>query len=141
MREQEIRERVEKATPGPWQIWDGPEYVGGGRDLCIGSGETWLANMDHRMCRNYHHHVCCPGGCGLDGDTDICSVGYPISAEQQAHAAFLAHAREDIPYLLAENQRLREENERLKRLERLESRDAENDRKAAYWRGWSRCGF
>lgn len=49
-REDEIREREKKATKGPWKQWRGPQYVGGGEDICIGAGDTWLANMDHR-CR------------------------------------------------------------------------------------------
>ena len=77
-------------TPGPWKVWDGPAYVGGGRDLFIGAGKQWLVNMDHRRTT-----------CGLDhplddwdGDScDICSVDGPeITAEQEANACLIAAA-------------------------------------------------
>jgi hypothetical protein len=96
-----------KHTAGPWQVWSGPSYVGGGADLCIGAGETWLANMDHRNCINSERHVC--GGdfepCKREKNTDICStVGCRcgdvcpeenhISEEQMANARLIASAPE-----------------------------------------------
>ena len=102
-----IRERCEKATPGPWRVWNGPSYVGGGRDLCIGAGEDWIANMDERRCPtlqpqwgdqekhdSYTKHdpkEVCP----------ICSLeASDITTEQGRTASFIAHSREDIPWLL-----------------------------------------
>jgi len=94
-----------KATPGPWSVWSGPDYVGGGADLCIGAGETWLANMDHRNCVNREQHMC--GGsfepCKREGDTDVCSTSgcrcgdecpeaNHISEEQMANARLIAAA-------------------------------------------------
>ena len=94
-----------KATPGPWSVWSGPDYVGGGADLCIGAGETWLANMDHRNCVNREQHLC--GGtfepCRREGDTDICSTSgcrcggecpeaNHISEEQMANARLISAA-------------------------------------------------
>ena len=82
-------------TPGPWCVWEGPLYVGGGADLCIGAGgDNWLANMDHRTTR-------CPQIMenGHDNDEcDICSIdsGH-ITAEQRANARLIAAA----PDLLA----------------------------------------
>jgi hypothetical protein len=94
----QIRARVEAATKGPWNVWPGPEYVGGGEDMCIGAGEQWLANMDHRVPR-------CPqimdDGHPDDDQCDICSLDSPrISKEQDANAEFIAHARADVPWLL-----------------------------------------
>lgn len=103
-----------KFTPGPWQVWSGPSYVGGGADLCIGAGETWLANMDHRNCVNREQHVC--GGkfepCRMEPDTDICSTSgcrcgeecpeeNHISEEQLANAHLIAAS----PTLLAAAQK------------------------------------
>jgi hypothetical protein len=86
-------EQAKKATPGEWTVWDGPSYVGGGKDLCIGTGETWIVNMDERRCQNYPHHVGCHDeGCKLEGDSDICSVGDDVTAEQAANAAYIASA-------------------------------------------------
>lgn len=81
------------ATPGEWLVWNGPQYVGGGADLCIGVGDTWLANMDHRNCVNRMHHMGChEEGCKLQGEADICSFSSEISVEQSANAAFIAAA-------------------------------------------------
>lgn len=94
-------------TPGPWEVWDGPEYVGGGADLCIGAGEDWLANMDHRNCVNREAHLC--GGdippCKSEPNTSICStsgcrctdecqVENHITEEQRANAHLIAAAPE-----------------------------------------------
>jgi hypothetical protein len=109
-RKAEIRERLAKATPGPWQIWDGPAYVGGGKDLCVGAGKTWLANMDERTCQNYPHHVGChDDGCKMEADANICSLDEGITEEQQATAQLIAHAPTDIADLLTEVERLERE--------------------------------
>ena len=76
-------------TPGPWKIWEGEEYEGGGADLCIGRGDTWLANMDHRTPR-------CPqimdNGHNMD-DCDICSIDAKgVTDEQRANAHLIAAA-------------------------------------------------
>ena len=86
-----------EATKGPWCVWDGVEYVGGGADLCIGAGEKWLANVDHRTTRcpqildNGHFNAAC----------DICTIDAPrITKEERANAALIValrnHARELI---------------------------------------------
>ena len=84
-------------TPGPWEIWRGPQYEGGGEDICIGRGETWLANMDHRNPRcaqileSGHKH----------SDCDICSIDSGgISAEQLANARLIAAAPELLEVLM-----------------------------------------
>ena len=102
-RRQAIRERCEQATKGPWDVWPGPEYVGGGADLCIGAGEKWLANMAAAAaCQNYPHHIGCHDeGCKLEDTGDVCSLSDDITAEQRATAEFIARARQDVPDLLA----------------------------------------
>jgi len=87
---------MSKHTPGPWSVWEGPDYVGGGADICIGAGDTWLANMDHRMSKcqkeqgdGYHQHL-------QSDDCDICSTGGdPITEEQRANA-YLIRAVTDL---------------------------------------------
>lgn len=71
---QEIRERAEQATPGPWryQSWEWRIYSPPGTQLSL----DWLASVE--------------GSAIPDADGD-----------------FIAHAREDIPVLLAEVERLR----------------------------------
>lgn len=70
-----IRERAEKATPGPW--WLGGNDVDGPD---TGYGELRVATISNTARR-----------------------------EQKANAEFIAHAREDIPRLLAEIERLQAE--------------------------------
>lgn len=80
-----------KFTPGPWVIWEGFPFEGGGADLCIGRGETWLANMDHRnpRCPQIHDN-----GHRMD-DCDICSIDAKgITEEQRANAHLIAAAPE-----------------------------------------------
>lgn len=53
----------------------------------------------------------------ISGEKDIAVAQYSRGVtrdEQRANAAFIAHAREDIPTLLDEVERLRAENERQK---------------------------
>lgn len=102
---EKIREREQAATKGPWQIWRGPEFAGGGEDICIGAGEKWLANMEHRSspCKDFNapEH---------DNDScDICSTcADDITAEEVKNSEFIVHSREDIPWLLDKVQRLME---------------------------------
>jgi len=136
----EIRERLRGVTEGPWFVWDGIGYFGGGRDLCIGAGPTWLANMDHRTCDNREmHHFAADmlrqsrdfaegrQKCAPEGDTRImsvaqtCEIDEQFTAEQIADANFIARAREDVPFLLATiayldkaNDELQTENFRLR---------------------------
>lgn len=106
----EIRARLKAATPGPWQVWDGPEYVGGGADLCIGAGESWLVNMDHRSCLTLQQLVDEGPSHAPVGNCPICSLGEAdITGEQRANAEFIANARADIEALVAEVERLHAE--------------------------------
>lgn len=101
---QAIEDRANAATDGPWDVWRGPQYVGGGEDLCIGRGDEWLANMDHREPRCAQ--ISDDGH--FDSNCNICTVdSEPISVEQKANADFIAHARTDVPALVAEVRRLR----------------------------------
>ena len=83
------REAISGATPGPWALWRGPRYVGGGEDICLGAGETWLANMDHRANydpREHGEYGAWPGWLQLT-ETDILTIDAPeITAEQLANA-------------------------------------------------------
>jgi len=90
-----------KFTPGPWSVWPGPAYVGGGEDLCIGAGKTWLANMDHRRCQGRDYHFRELADCKLEPDSDICSFTNEITEEQRANARLIA-AAPDLYALLVE---------------------------------------
>jgi len=71
----EIRERCEKASPGPWNINN--VEIGNGKRICL--FENQIQGTDNK----------------------------PVGATD-SNAGFIAHAREDIPYLLdclAESQR------------------------------------
>lgn len=79
-----IRARADKATPGPWKVRD-PFRRGTGRNWYIGvtsaefslNAEMWAGK------------------------------GRAVDPQRVADGEFIAHAREDIPELLAEIERLR----------------------------------
>lgn len=79
---QEIRERCEKATPGPWHVLvgdlDGDEY-------CDGISTE------------------------REGHDDIVKTDSGVYPPSLADASFIASAREDVPFLLAEVERLEKE--------------------------------
>lgn len=99
---EEIRARAEKATKGPWEAM----------------------NTDDPMCMNLDFIVAGEmedGGFIQDYDPkDIIAITllqYPRYASHpdfRENQRFIAHAREDVPALLADNDALREEVERLK---------------------------
>ncbi len=114
----EVRARLEGVTPGPWFVWDGVGYFLGGKDLCIGAGPTWLANMDHRACdKRTEHGVLAEllrgnvtPKCSPEENTHLLSIAETFeecghadafTAEQIANANFIARAREDVPFLLS----------------------------------------
>ncbi len=66
---EEIRERVEKATKGPWHAIPHPEYPGG----------KWAVDTDPKAPWGNFGHIC-----------------HAVRPDAQ----LIAHAREDIPYLL-----------------------------------------
>lgn len=110
-----IRERCDKATPPPWVA---SEYAN-----CVYLGYK----PDHERTWGY--------GCG---NSFVCDLNdgeyhnYCNESEQLANAEFIAHAREDVPALLAEVERLQkvvrlaelyrktEKQELLAEVERLE---------------------
>lgn len=100
---QEIQKRAEAATEGPWQVWNGPAYCGGGKDLCIGSGENWVVNMDHRWGPNYQERVDHNDDARCEKyDCPICQFSEAVTEEQGQTAEFIAHARTDVPRLCAQ---------------------------------------
>ena len=92
-----IEERCEAATPGPWRTED-----------CYSGVTTNVVCADRRT----HGY-----GCGNDFICDLNDGeyhAYMSIGEQKANAEFIAHAREDLPRLLAAYRELKSENERLK---------------------------
>ncbi len=83
----EIRARAEAATPGPWWTHKSFEVIYGQK-----------SGFDSLIV------------CALESEDFM----YSKERDMQANAAFIAHAREDIPALLDEVERLRTENEALK---------------------------
>lgn len=88
----EILERVEKATPAPW-VWTGDSFDDVEPEVCP-HGTEWT---DHGPDL----------GSTLNDESIITSHGYDASglSIKTADAEFIAHARDDIPFLL---DRLRE---------------------------------
>lgn len=109
----ELARLAEAATPGPWCVWDGPSYVGGGKDLCIGAGKQWLANMDHRSrlhWKDIEEHIDHPEGVPCD----ICSIGEAVTAEQETTARYIVAACNSVPALLRDLAAAEAEVERLR---------------------------
>lgn len=95
----EIAERAEAATPGPWGIYE----VGGGSLLEIVADleETGCGYRGRREIARFEDEP-------LDNDpTHRDWTAEEDWAQVQADARFAAHAREDVPALLADNARLR----------------------------------
>ena len=90
-----IKARADAATPGPWVV--SSEYA---------SGVELGYKPDHERTWGY--------GCSNDFVCDLNDGEYHEyhnKAEQMANASFIAHARQDIPDLLAEVERLRAREE------------------------------
>ena len=84
-----IRARAEAATPGPWRVVEDIEW---------GTGAA-----------EYHWYRY------VDGPTDYGDeYGYEYQILSREDAAFIAHAREDIPALVAEVERLQAELARVR---------------------------
>ena len=102
------------ATKAPWNIWGGPEFCGGGADLCIASGDgsdDWLANMDHRF-NHYagaHNHNSAKN-CKAEDVCDICSFCEDVTKEQRANADLIKYYRTAAVELAHAVKRLLEEN-------------------------------
>lgn len=92
----EIRERAEKATPGPWSVKQpgehSKEYI---RVVDAGAPST------HGFISAGVAEVCCRRS------SSEFKARTP-SAREQANADFIAHARADIPFLLAQIDELRD---------------------------------
>jgi DNA repair exonuclease SbcCD ATPase subunit len=107
----EIQEREKKATKGPWEVApcssndEVMNVVAEYKRVEGGASANWIAELD----------------AALDFDSDV----EGLLEQLQANAQFIAHAREDIPYLVAEVQSLRAERDRLnKALLAWEDREA-----------------
>jgi hypothetical protein len=96
----EIKTRAEAATPGPWNPAIAPhpdsaqthaEYLVA--SLCNEGRPLWVAWAENPTDDGFAYVV--PAVTG-DGPTS------------EANADFVAHAREDVPWLIAEVERLRE---------------------------------
>lgn len=82
-RNEEIRERCENATPGPWEV---------GSDIFV----------DPNVHIGIYQRV-------ENGFVRIARANSDVSENNKHNAKFIAHAREDIPFLLAEVDRLQDE--------------------------------
>lgn len=99
-----IRARAEAATPGPWKVDEGPALAD---PLLEGEGD-W-----------YRH---------IEGWTN---TGWEWLCLSPEDAAFIAHAREDIPKLLDEVEALRARAERAEEQVRLLTLEVDVEREAA----------
>lgn len=83
----EIEQRVNAATEGPWKEWC---------ESCDGDG--WYAGHDDDECRELGDCVCT----GVQIECEACEgTGRQGRILSTADVTFIAHAREDVPFLLA----------------------------------------
>ncbi len=136
----EIRERVAAATEGPWEHGD-RQFTAGvnerfGTDACAHcrrhGDPTWIGVRDingQKMLTHVHtdaepwwkHGIFAFRDSGSSVVVHDTEYGYM----DQADAEFIAHAREDVPWLLAEVERLTAERDRARDLAaRLEAQIA-----------------
>lgn len=122
-----LRELRDKATPGPWAMWRGEPYEGGGEDMVIGAGEEWLANMNHSIPRCAQLN---DDGHKMD-ECEICMVdAQDITDEQFANAEFIAAARNALPALLSRLAAAEQAQARMReQISEMESKGGAN-----YWR-------
>lgn len=109
----EIRARADAATQGPWHF----AYTSIWGDGRVAREEAWLDSLDaaHTLDRNPCEHCdggpCAYRGKALDMDPVVARVqpsyGDTATGQRVLDAEFIAAARQDIPDLLAEIDRLR----------------------------------
>lgn len=87
-----IRARLDAACPGPWKVYNGNEGS-------VDYGPLWAVANDA-----FHNPP---------EDDDTPWIAVDVHTGLQADAEFIAHARQDIPALLAEIDRLRADAARL----------------------------
>lgn len=113
----EIQARAEAATSGPWDFYDGDTYADVAADLKMtGRGSYSFREKVARLeDENYWDDQ------AHEGDDDERAF-----EQMAANAVFIAHARTDVPALLAEVDRLKGQRKYL--IEQLAKRDAETGR-------------
>ncbi len=74
----EIKERLQATTPGAWRVWEpGDDYLGDDTPIVETGGGQYVAQT------------------GYDG------LSHTVRETMAADAEFIAHAKEDIAYLLS----------------------------------------
>lgn len=99
-REEEIKERLDKATPSPWVATEGPVRC----PLCDGEGDVDALTLD------------------ATGPWATTVQVYGIGTDFKDHETFLHHAPDDIRYLLARNEGLKRRVEKMERVVELAKR-------------------
>ncbi len=94
----EMRARAEAATPGPWSVGDGEFVQQSGTYMAI-------CRVNNPVVNDWRRGKTVDGGPGSN----------------EPNKEFIAHAREDVPALLAENAALRESVQRLLRMVEVNS--------------------
>lgn len=126
----EIQARCDKATTGPWFAVESDD----GHEIRMGD---YLASYNElrRGGLLAHHIIEYNHNCEYDDEIEDDHPANQQAEEANANAEFIAHAREDIPWLLSELARKDEEIERLTaQLEQY--RQAEDDGKLVRMPCW-----
>jgi hypothetical protein len=92
----EIAERAEKATPGPWEAWaDGSQFV---NTRYLPTARSVACSRIRELTRPWNPHALIAFGFSCEE--------YEVARFLTADAEFIAHARQDVPFLLNEVARL-----------------------------------
>jgi hypothetical protein len=128
---QAIRERVEKATKGPWYTVGSPWLPSDTETYVIaGSPDPHAAKM---VCEPIM-----PDSFTGEDDADLEAQEAAALSQCDADMDFIAHARTDIPFLLSEIDRLNAVSARVKELEAALAKDAKTfDNLANILDGWA----
>lgn len=111
-----IRERAQRATPGPWESQGFDSYPGDEGSAVVGTPGTKGSGLVAYALRPKDRHE--DGESGADWyDADQCDDD----------ANFIAHARTDVPALVAEVERLQGIIDRVQKRARLESERCDSD--------------
>lgn len=103
----QIRERCEKATAGEWKAY---RFVDDdGQPLRGDAAKKYVADCIDKGGDDFYGVVCEK----VDGPADVCHTGNGPTSDH--NAAFLAHARTDLPRLLDALEEKERENAELQR--------------------------
>ncbi len=116
-----IEDRANAATKGPWGFYDGETYADVAADLQMTSRASYSYRQKIAQLEDENY---------WDDPAHEDDDESRATEQMAANAAFLAHARQDVPALVAEIRRLQQQRKHLiDQLAKKDARSGEADRK------------